>query len=87
MAVPHEPPDRIPSSRVNRRAIAKASRSLHADPLVDDRRVVRAGEEVLPDALGQVRAGHIAGQDAALGVGPDDADRRVLRLEETRRRP
>ena len=28
IAVPHEPPDRIPSSRVSRRAIANASRSL-----------------------------------------------------------
>ena len=53
-----------------------------ADPAVDDRRVVGAREEVLADALGQVRAGRVAGQDAALGIGADDLDRRVARLED-----
>ena len=52
-----------------------------ADPAVDDRGVVRAGHEVLADALGQVRAGGVAGQDAAFGVGADDLDGRVAGLQ------
>ena len=81
IAVPHDSPARIPSSRVIRRAIANASRSRDADPAVDHRRVVGAREEVLADALGEVRPGRVAGQHAALRVGADDPQRRVLRLE------
>ena len=76
---------RIPSSRVRRRAIANASRSLTRTQRSTDRRVVRAREEVLADALGQVRPGGVAGQDAALRVRADHLDRRVLRLEVARR--
>ena len=39
-----------------------------AHPAVDHLRVVRARKEVLADALGQVRAGRVAGQDGALRV-------------------
>ena len=42
-----------------------------ADPAVDDRRVVRAREEVLADPLREVRPGRVAGQHAALRVGAD----------------
>jgi hypothetical protein len=49
-----------------------------ADPAIDRRRVVRAREEVLADALGQVRPGGVAGQDAPLRVGADTTDRGLL---------
>ena len=80
-AVPHDPPARIPSSRVSRRAAANASRSLTRTQRSTDGRVVRAGEEVLADALGQVRPGGVARQDGALRIRADDDDRRVLRLQ------
>ena len=79
IAVPHDSPARIPSSRVIRRAIANASRSETRTQRSTDERVVRAREEVLADALGEVRAGRVARQDAALGVGADHPQRRVLR--------
>jgi hypothetical protein len=40
-----------------------------ADPAVDHCRVVGARKEVLPHPLGEVRAGDVPGQDAALRVG------------------
>ena len=51
------------------------------DPAVDDGGIVGPREEVLAHALGQVAAGDVAGQDAALRVRTDHPDRRVLRLE------
>ena len=39
------------------------------------------GEEVLADALDEVRPSRAAGEHRALGVGGDDLDRRVLRLQ------
>ncbi len=44
----------------------------HPHPAVDRRRVVRAGEEVLADAFGQVGPRRVAAQDGSFGVGPDD---------------
>ena len=81
IAVPHEPPDRIPSSRVMPPGHGEGVAVADADPAIDDRRVVGAREEVLADALGQVGPGGVAGQDAALGIGPDHLDRRVACLE------
>ncbi len=56
----------------------------HAHPAIDDGRVVRPRDEVLADALGQVRPGGVPRQDAPLRVGADHLDRRVLVLEEVR---
>ena len=81
IAVPHDSPARIPSSRVIRRAIANASRSETRTQRSTDRAVVGAREEVLAHALGQVRPRRVARQHAALGVGADHPERRVLGLQ------
>src|SRR5205085_2222059 len=51
------------------------------DPLVDDLAVERLGDEVLADPLDLPRAGRVAREDRALGVGADHADGGVLLLE------
>ena len=56
-----------------------------AHPPIDDRRVVGAREEVLADALGQVRAGRVAGEHGALRVRADDHEVGLLRLQVARR--
>ena len=75
IAVPHEPPDRMPSSRVSRRAIANASRSLTRTQRSTTLGSYVPGKKSSPDPLGQVRPGGVARQDAALGVGADHLDR------------
>src|SRR6185295_10487297 len=50
------------------------------DP-VDDAAVVGLGPEVLADALHQIRPPVTAGVHRPLGVGADDLDGRVLRLQ------
>ena len=59
----------------------KLSSSLIGDDLVVQVAVPRRREEVLADALDEVRPAGAAGEHRALGVGGDDPDRRVLRLE------
>ena len=58
-----------------------------AHPAIDHRRVVRAREEVLADALGQVRPRGVAGQHGALGVRAHDHQVRLLGLAGSGRRP
>ena len=77
-AVPHDSPARIPSSRVSRRAAANASRSETRTQRSTTAGSYVPGEEVLADPLGQVRPGRVARQDAALRIGADHDDRRVL---------
>ncbi len=70
-----------PSSRVTRRRGGEARGVADGDDLVDHRRVVGRGPEVLTDPLHEVRATGAARVHGALGVGPDGADRGVLLLE------
>ncbi len=53
----------------------------HPDPTIDGRRVVRAGQEVLADALREVGASGVTRQHAALRIRADHDDVGSLRLE------
>src|SRR3990172_1844120 len=53
----------------------------NAHPAVYGRRIERAGDEVLADPLLQVWPRRVPGEDAALRVGADDAQVRVLRAQ------
>ncbi len=57
----------------------------HPNPAIHRRGVERAGEEILADALGEVRAGGVAGQHRALGIGADHDEVGLLRAEEVHR--
>ena len=71
--------------RLTRRAVRKLSSSLIGDHLVVQLRLPGGREEVLADALDEVRPARATREHRALRVGGDDADVGVLLLEVARR--
>ena len=80
-ASPPEPPIRIPSVRLTRRAVWKLSSSLMAITSSYSSGSQAAGKKSSPTPSTRYGPTRAAGEHRALGIGGDDPDRRVLLLQ------